>query len=84
MPKNYYVCYIMIFIFLSHEMATQAKPTLLIIGHSFVRRMEKVCQDGHAGEGRRRYYRLDLDLPDMFGKVVFQGQGGHSLGGISR
>ena len=39
-----------------------------------------MCQDGHAGEGRRRYYRLYLDLPDMFGKVVFQGQKGPYFG----
>ena len=43
-----------------------------------------MCRDGHAGKGRRRNYRLDLDLPDMFAKVVFQGQGGLTLGGLSR
>ena len=59
------------------------KPILLVIGHSFVRRMH-VCQVGEVGGERHRYYRRDLDLADMFGKVVFQGKWGLTVDRLFR
>ena len=60
------------------------KPILLVIGHSFVRRMHHVCQVGEVGGERHRYYRRDLDLADMFGKVVFRGKGGLTVDRLFR
>ena len=46
--------------------------TLLIVGHSFVSRMQQqVCP----GDPTQRYYCPDLLLSHMFEKVVFLGKG---------
>ena len=34
-----------------------------------------MCQVSEVGGERHSYYRPDLDLADMFGKVVFLGKG---------
>ena len=55
--------------------------TLLIVGHSFVHRMQQqVCP----GDATQRYYCPDLLLSHMFEKVVFLGKGGLTLDGLVR
>ena len=56
--------------------------TLLLVGHSFVRRMQQqVCP----GDATQRYYCPDLLLSHMFEKVVFLGKGGGlTLDGLLR
>ena len=55
--------------------------TLLIVGHSFVRRIQQqVCP----GDPTQCYYCPDLLLSHMFEKVVFLGKGGLTLDGLLR
>ena len=43
-----------------------------------------MCQVGEVVGERHRYYRPDLDLADMFGKVVFRGKGGLTVDRLFR
>ena len=55
--------------------------TLLLVGHSFVCRMQQqVCP----GDVTHRYYIPDLLLSHMFETVVFLGKGGLTLDGLIR
>ena len=55
--------------------------TLLIVGHSFMHRMQQqVCPD----DATQRYYCPDLLLSNRFEKVVFLGKGALTLDGLFR
>ena len=43
-----------------------------------------MCQVGEVGGQRHRYYRPDLELADMFGKVVFREKGGLTVDHLFR
>ena len=48
---------------------------LMIVGHSFVRRMSVIC----SSNAEYRYFCPDLLLSVMFNKVVFRGSGVYVL-----
>ena len=57
------------------------KLKLIIVGHSFVRRMHlEVCP----GNDKFCYFCPDLLLSYMFDKVIFLGKGGLTLDGLFR
>ena len=83
-PGIFRKCTIMHYLFrmAAHRDSTSTdRLTLLIVGHSFVRRMQQqVCP----GDATQRYYCPDLLLSHMFEKVVFLCKGGLTLDGLLR
>ena len=82
--REFRKCTIMHYLFrmAAHRDSTSTdRLTLLIVGHSFVRRMQQqVCP----GDPTQRYYCPDLLLSHMFEKVVFLGKGALTLDGLLR